>query len=315
MRREVIFDCDPGHDDAIALLLALSSDALDVKLITTSAGNQTQDKTMMNTRKLLSFIGVTDIEVARGAAKPIVRDLIIADNIHGESGLDGADLGEPVIEESPRSALDAMRDVLTRADGKMTIIATGPLTNVAILLLAYPELKDKIECISLMGGAALGGNWSMAAEFNIYVDPEAADIVFRSGIPIIMSGLDVTHKAQVLREDIERIRGIGNRTGGIIAALLDFFSEHSPPYFLSKEPHYKTAHLHDPCAVAYLIDPTLFDGIDCYVGIETCGRLTVGSTVVDMNRRSGRPNNAKVLLDLDRERFMDLVVAAIAHFR
>lgn len=315
MRRPVIIDCDPGHDDAIALLLALSSDLLDVRLITTSAGNQTQDKTMMNARRLLSFIGATGVELARGAEKPLIRDLIIADNIHGETGLDGADLGEPVIEESPRSALEAMRDVLAKAEGKMTIIATGPLTNVAILLLAYPELKQKIDFISLMGGAALGGNWTLSAEFNIYVDPEAAAVVFQSGIPIVMSGLDVTHKAQVLREDIGRIRAIGNRTGAVIADLLEFFSEHSPPYFLSREPHFKTAHLHDPCAVAYLIDPTLFDGIDCHVGIETCGRLTTGCTVVDMNRRSGRPDNAKVLLDLDRERFMDLIVAAIAHFR
>lgn len=315
MGRLVIFDCDPGHDDAIALLMALSSDRLDVKLITTSAGNQTQDKTMLNTRKLLSFIGVRHVEVARGAAKPIVRELVIANNIHGESGLDGADLGEPFVEESGRSALEAMKDVLAEAEDQMTIIATGPLTNVAILLLAYPELRAKIDCISLMGGAAIGGNWTMAAEFNLFVDPEAADIVFQSGIPLVMSGLDVTHKAQVLPADIARLRGIGNRTGGIIASLLDFFSEHSPPYYLSEEPHFKTAHLHDACAVAYLIDPSLFQGINRYVGIETGGKLTTGCTVVDMNRRSGKPDNAKVLLDLDRNRFMDLVVSAVSHFR
>ncbi|MFZ7942527.1 nucleoside hydrolase [Neobacillus sp. 19] len=315
MRKPIIFDCDPGHDDAIALLLALSSEQLDVKLITTAAGNQTQDKTILNARKLLSFIGVHHVEIARGAEKPIVRELIIADNIHGETGLDGADLGVPIVEESNRSALEAMRSILLNAEGKMTIIATGPLTNVAILFLAYPELKEKIECISLMGGCGFGGNWTPAAEFNIYVDPEAADIVFRSGVPIIMSGLDVTHKAQILKEDIERIRRIDNKTSRVIASLLDFFSENSPPYYLSKEPHIKTAHLHDPCAVAYLIDQTLFQGIDCYVGIETSGRLTTGCTVVDINRRSGMESNVKFLFDIDRERFIDRIVSAIKYFR
>jgi pyrimidine-specific ribonucleoside hydrolase len=315
MKRQVIFDCDPGHDDAMALLLALSSDKLDVRLITTSAGNQTQDKTSLNARKLLSFIGVLDVEIARGAEKPLTRELIIADNIHGESGLDGADLGSALIEPGTRSALESMRDLLTKAEEKMTIIATGPLTNVAVLLSAYPELKKKIECISLMGGACFGGNWTPAAEFNIYVDPEAADIVFRSGVPIIMSGLDVTHKAQMFKEDIDRIRHVGTKTGIVMAALLDFFDASTTPYFLAEEGHVEGLHMHDACAVAYLIDPSLFRSITCNVVIETAGRYTTGCTVVDFNRRSGRPENATVLFELERERFIDLLVSAVSYFK
>lgn len=315
MKRPVIIDCDPGHDDAMALLLALSSDQLDVRLITTCAGNQTQDKTLLNTRKLLSYIHVTNVEVARGMEKPLFRELIIADNIHGESGLDGADLGNPSFEASGRSALDAMRDVLARAEEKMTIIATGPLTNVAVLLMSFPELKSKIDCISLMGGACFGGNWTPAAEFNIYVDPEAADIVFRSGIPIIMSGLDVTNKAQMFQEDIDRIRRIGNETSKIMAPLLEFFASKATPYFLAGEGHVEGLHMHDPCAVAYLLDPTLFTSITCNVEIETHGRLTTGCTVVDFNRKTGKPRNATVLFEIDRERFVDMLIEAVRYFR
>ncbi|MDQ0252948.1 pyrimidine-specific ribonucleoside hydrolase [Evansella vedderi] len=315
MKRQVIFDCDPGHDDAIALLLALSNENLDVKLITTSAGNQTQEKVLLNTKKLLSFIGVIDIEVARGAEKPLIRELIIADNIHGETGLDGSDLGTPLFEESKRSALEAMRELLSVTEDKLTIIATGPLTNIAILLLAYPELKEKIDCISLMGGAALGGNWTPAAEFNIYVDPEAANIVFESGVPIIMSGLDVTTQARLYKEDIERIRNIGNKTSNIIAPLLDFFSENSPPYYMSKDGYFKGAHMHDPCAVAYLIDPTIFNGITCNVSVETSGKLTTGTTVVDVNQRTGKVKNTEVLFEIDRERFVNMLVSAIGYYK
>ncbi|HBZ80883.1 MULTISPECIES: nucleoside hydrolase [Brevibacillus] len=314
MKRPIIMDCDPGHDDALAILLALASDKLDVKLITTSAGNQTPDKTLNNTLKLLSFIGVTDIEVAGGAPKPLVRDLIIAEDIHGETGIDGADLGEAKFAASNRSALDAMRDVLLNAKESVTIVATGPLTNVAILLNAYPEVKEKIECISLMGGACFGGNITPAAEFNIYVDPEAADIVFRSGVPIIMSGLDVTLKAQLFQEDIDRIRHIGNKTGQVMAGLLDFFNLSNTPHFLAEPGHVEGLHMHDPCAVAYLLDPTLFRGLDCYVEIETSGRLTTGCTVVDYNRVTGKPANAKVLFEIDRARFADMLHAAIKQF-
>jgi pyrimidine-specific ribonucleoside hydrolase len=315
MSRPVIFDCDPGHDDAMALLLALSSEELDVRLITTCAGNQTQDKTLLNTLRLLSYIGVTDIEVARGREKPLVRELIIADNIHGESGLDGADLGDPTFGASPSTALDAMRRVLAEADESVTIIATGPLTNVAVLLAAYPELKSRIERISIMGGACFGGNWTPAAEFNIYVDPEAADIVFCSGVPIVMSGLDVTHKAIVTPEDIERIRRIGNRTSKIMAPLLEFFLSKMSPHFLSEDGRVEGIRMHDPCAVAYLLAPSIFKGVSCNVEIETAGKWTTGCTVVDYNRRSGRPHNAFVLFEMDREKFVDMLVRAVAYFQ
>lgn len=315
MRKDVIFDCDPGHDDAMALLWALSSSQLNIRLITTCAGNQTQDKTLLNTLKLLSFIDVTDIEVARGKDKPLKRELIIADNIHGESGLDGADLGQPVFRESKRSALEAAREVLEHATEPVTIVATGPLTNIAVLLLAYPHLACKVECISIMGGACFGGNWTPAAEFNIYVDPEAADIVFRSGVPIVMSGLDVTHKAVLYRSDIERMRNLGNKTGAVMAELMDFFASRTMRDALSDPSVEVGVRMHDACAVGYLIDPGMFHGISCNVEVETSSPLTLGSTVVDYNRRTGKPHNATVLFGVDRERFADSLIAAVGTFR
>lgn len=314
MKKPIIMDCDPGIDDALAILLALASDKLDVKLITTCAGNQSPDKTLNNALKILSFLGRTDIEVAQGAPKPLYRDLIIADYVHGETGLGAADLGEPAFEKSKRSAMEAMKSVIQQSQEPVTIVATGPLTNVAIFLTAYPELKEKIDCISLMGGACFGGNITPAAEFNIYVDPEAAELVFQAGVPIVMCGLDVTHKAQMFEEDIERIRNIGNKTGKVFADMLDYYAQGMTPPFLAEEGHVEGLHMHDPCAVAYLIDPSMFRAIPLHVSVETTGKLTAGSTVVDYNGVTGKPKNANVVFEIDRVRFVDMLYAAFTQF-
>lgn len=307
----VIIDCDPGHDDAIALMLALGNEKIDVKAITTSAGNQTPDKTLNNALRILSFLEIKDIEVAQGAKKPLMRELIIAPEVHGDSGLDGPELPEPSIEPSKRKAVEVIADVLRRSEEKVTLIPTGPLTNIATFLLTYPELKEKIERISLMGGAAKGGNWTPAAEFNILVDPEAADMVFKSGVPITMSGLDVTHKAQVYKEDIEKFRQLNNATGKLVAELLDFFSIfHKDDRF-----GFKGAPLHDPCAVAWVIDPTLIKTQKCYVEIETKGEFTLGSTVVDYNNISKKEKNVDVAFDIDRERFIEMIYEAVKNLR
>ena len=202
----ILIDCDPGHDDAVMLMLAIGSGLFDIKAITTSAGNQTQEKTLKNALKILALLG-SDIPVFRGCEKPLFRNLIIADYVHGEMGLDGPDLPEPTQQPEAQSATEAMARILTDSPEKITLVPTGPLTNIATLLLAYPHLKPKIERISLMGGGIFRGNMTPTAEFNIYVDPEAAAVVFNAGVPITMCGLDVTHKALVFQEDIDRFQG------------------------------------------------------------------------------------------------------------
>ncbi|HHQ4893317.1 TPA: pyrimidine-specific ribonucleoside hydrolase RihA [Aeromonas veronii] len=310
MALPVILDCDPGHDDAIALILALASPELKVLAVTTSAGNQTPDKTLNNALRILTLLGRNDIPVAAGAPKPLARELIIADNVHGESGLDGPKLPEPAFAPQAMTGLELMAKCLRESPQPVTLVPTGPLTNIALLLAAHPELKPKIARIVLMGGAAGAGNWTPAAEFNIYVDPEAADMVFKSGIPITMCGLDVTHEAQVMDEDIERVRAITNPVAQCVAGLLDFFMiYHRDPKW-----GFAGAPLHDPCTIAWLLAPELFHGVECRVDIETRGEHTVGMTVVDRYGLTGKPANALVLLGLDRPGFIDLLVTRLRAF-
>ncbi|MDF5703500.1 pyrimidine-specific ribonucleoside hydrolase RihA [Aeromonas hydrophila subsp. hydrophila] len=306
----VILDCDPGHDDAIALILALASPELKVLAVTTSAGNQTPDKTLNNALRILTLLGRDDIPVAAGAPKPLARELIIADNVHGESGLDGPKLPDPGFAPVAMTALELMAKCLRESPEPVTLVPTGPLTNIALLLAAHPELKSKIARIVLMGGAAGAGNWTPAAEFNIYVDPEAADMVFKSGIPITMCGLDVTHEAQVMDEDIERVRAITNPVAQCVAGLLDFFMiYHRDPKW-----GFAGAPLHDPCTIAWLLAPALFHGVECRVDIETGGTHTSGMTVVDRYGLTGKAANALVLLGLDRAGFIDLLVTRLRAF-
>ncbi|HHQ4518523.1 pyrimidine-specific ribonucleoside hydrolase RihA [Aeromonas veronii] len=310
MAQPVILDCDPGHDDAIALILALASPELKVLAVTTSAGNQTPDKTLNNALRILTLLGRDDIPVAAGAPKPLARELIIADNVHGESGLDGPKLPDPAFAPQAMTGIELMARCLRESPQPVTLVPTGPLTNIALLLAAHPELKSKIARIVLMGGAAGAGNWTPAAEFNIYVDPEAADMVFKSGIPITMCGLDVTHEAQVMDEDIERVRAITNPVAQCVAGLLDFFMiYHRDPKW-----GFAGAPLHDPCTIAWLLAPELFHGVECRVDIETRGEHTVGMTVVDRYGLSGKPANALVLLGLDRPGFIDLLVTRLRAF-
>lgn len=301
----VIMDCDPGHDDAIAMILACASDKLDVRAITTVGGNQTVAKTTNNALRMLTFMN-KQIPVAKGADRPMRRELEIAPEVHGDSGLDG-----PVIPEATQKALDInayelMAKVVEESEEKVTLVPTGPLTNIAIFLLSYPHLKSKIERISLMGGSAIGGNWTAAAEFNILVDPEAADIVFRSGIPITMSGLDVTHKAQVYPEDIEKIRSQGGKVAILVAELLEYFIK-----FHKEICGWDFAPLHDPCAIAWLINPDMFKSKKLNVQIDIDGEHTTGCTVTDFLNRFELEPNTDVLLDVDRHQFIDMIVEAV----
>lgn len=301
----VIMDCDPGHDDAIAMILACASDKLDVRAITTVGGNQTVAKTTNNALRMLTFMN-KQIPVAKGADRPMRRELEIAPEVHGDSGLDG-----PFIPEATQKALDInayelMAKVVEESEEKVTLVPTGPLTNIAIFLLSYPHLKSKIERISLMGGSAIGGNWTAAAEFNILVDPEAADIVFRSGIPITMSGLDVTHKAQVYPEDIEKIRSQGGKVAILVAELLEYFIK-----FHKEICGWDFAPLHDPCAIAWLINPDMFKSKKLNVQIDIDGEHTTGCTVTDFLNRFELEPNTDVLLDVDRHQFIDMIVEAV----
>ncbi len=306
-RRPIICDCDPGHDDAISLILAFSTQALDVLAVTTSAGNQTPDKTLNNALRILTLLEQYDVPVAGGALKPLARELIIADNVHGESGLDGPKLPDPGFAPVELNAVELMAQKLRASEVPVILNPTGPLTNIALLLASYPELHTKIDSIVLMGGAAAAGNWTPAAEFNIFVDPESADMVFKSGIPIVMCGLDVTHQAYIVQQDIERIRAIDNPVAQCVAGLLDFFMiyHQDPKWGL------KGAPLHDPCTIAWLLKPELFTAQDAWVGIETKGEYTQGMTVVDRYQLTGNKPNAKVLFDVNREGFVDLIVECL----
>ncbi|MGG7662019.1 nucleoside hydrolase [Dyadobacter sp. BHUBP1] len=304
----VIIDCDPGHDDALMLMLAHGSGCFDIKAVTISAGNQTQAKTLQNALKVLTLIGATDIPVYHGADKPLFRELVIADYVHGETGLDGPSLPAPVMQAQSVSALEGIAAILTTSETPVTIVPTGPLTNIATFLLAYPHLKSKIERISLMGGGIFRGNMTPLAEFNIYADPEAAAIVFKAGVPITMCGLDVTHKALVFQKDIELLRALGNQAGRAAADLMDFFSIF---YRENRAELNGGAALHDPCAIAWLINPGIFKTKSCYVDVETKGELTRGATVVDFYNTLQMEPNATVAYDIDRDAFMDLLFNAI----
>jgi pyrimidine-specific ribonucleoside hydrolase len=307
-RKSIMIDCDPGHDDAIGIILACASDILDVKGITTVGGNQTIAKTTNNALRVLNFIG-KKIPVAMGADTPMRRPIIIAPSVHGDSGLDG-----PAIEQSPQKPLDIsavqlMAETIERSEEKITLVATGPLTNIAVFLLAYPRLKNRIERISLMGGSAIGGNWTPAAEFNILVDPEAADIVFQSGIPITMAGLDVTHKARVYPEDIKRIKDQGGKVAILVGELLEFFIK------FHNEQGWDFAPLHDPCAIAWLLKPEIFESRKLNVVIDIHGEYTTGCTVTDFTGISGRTPNTDVLLNVDRHQFIDLIIDAVNKYQ
>ncbi|WP_217519465.1 pyrimidine-specific ribonucleoside hydrolase RihA [Vibrio metschnikovii] len=310
MTRPIILDCDPGHDDAIALILACASPSLTIKAVTTSAGNQTPEKTLNNALRILTLLGRSDIPVAGGALKPLMRELIIADNVHGETGLDGPTLPDPSFAPQTEHAVELMANILRQSEQPVTLVPTGPLTNIALLLATHRELIPKIQEIVLMGGGAETGNWSPAAEFNIYVDPEAAKLVFQSGIPITMCGLDVTHRAQIMDEDIERIRKIDNPIAGVVAELLDFFMiyHRDPKWGLEGAP------LHDPCTIAWLLAPELFKAQTCWVGIETQGEYTQGMSVVDRYQLTNQPANATVLFDVDRQGFVNLLVERLHYF-
>ena len=303
-KRPIILDGDPGHDDAIAWVFAKADPALDIRMVSSVAGNQTIEKTTYNMRRVCTLLGI-DAPQVKGAVCPILADPITAGNWHGDSGLDGPPMPEPAYPLSELTAADLMAQIIRESDEPVTIIPTGPLTNVAQLLMIHPEVKEKIACISLMGGGVTHGNWHPAAEFNIVEDPEAAWTVYHSGIPIIMCGLDVTEKAIIRPDDFPRIRGVGNQVAEIVTGWLEFFYLH--PMAIG----YSGAPVHDPCAVLALTHPEIFSMRDLYVDIELGGEYCRGATVADFKGGLGKKPNARVVMKIDRDRYIDLLIEAL----
>jgi inosine-uridine nucleoside N-ribohydrolase len=300
---KIVIDCDPGHDDAIAILLALASPELDLIGVTTVAGNQTLDKTTRNALVTLEIGGRPDIPVAAGADAPLQRELRTAAHVHGESGLDGPELPEPSARPVDTHAADFLAELI---EPGVVLVPTAPLTNVALMLERHPDVRDRLERIVWMGGSIGEGNTTPAAEFNALVDPEAAAIVFASGIPITMIGLDVTHRALFTRAHAEELRGAG-RAGRFAAELSDFFlGFHERSYRFDGSP------IHDAMAVGRVIDPTLVTTRRVNVAVETQSEFCDGRTVVDVRGVTGREPNADVGVDVDAARFLDLLVARLA---
>lgn len=309
MARKIIIDTDPGQDDAVAILLALASPELDVLGITAVAGNVPLALTERNARIVCEIAGRPDVRVFAGCDRPIARPLVTAEHVHGKSGLDGIELFEPTMPLEGQHAVDFLIETLRReAPGTVTLCPLGPLTNIATAFTRAPDIVNRVAEIVLMGGAYFEvGNITPAAEFNIYVDPEAADIVFRAGVPLVVVPLDVTHKALTSRAWIERLRAMGTRVGHAVAGLTDFFERFDMAKYGSQG-----APLHDACVIGYLLSPDLFTGRHINVTIETTGEFTTGMTVADWWRVTGREANAMFLGGIDRDGFYAILTERLA---
>jgi purine nucleosidase len=309
MTQAIIIDTDPGQDDAIALLLAAASPELELLGVTTVAGNVPLALTTLNARKVMELAGRTDVPICAGADRPLDVPLVTAEHVHGDTGLNGVELPDPTLALDPRHAVDFIVQTLReREAGTVTLCPLGPLTNIALALRQAPDIAPRIRRIVLMGGGCFeGGNVTPAAEFNIYVDPQAAHEVFTSGVPITMAPLDVTHEALTTAARIEAIRSIGNRAGPVVAAWMEFFER-----FDEEKYGQDGGPLHDPCVIAWLLRPELFTGRDCNVRIETQSELTRGMTVVDFWGVTGLPANAHMLRHVDSDGFFALLTERLA---
>jgi pyrimidine-specific ribonucleoside hydrolase len=302
----VIIDCDPGYDDALALVLALGNEALDVRAITAVAGNVPLERTYKNAVRICHYFG-KEVRIGLGAVKPLVRELETGEMVHSPSGLGGVTIPEEVPMPKKENAIEVIKSVLEEAEEKVTLIPIGPLTNIALFLSQYPELSKMIQEIVIMGGAAREGNRTASAEFNIYADAEAAKIVFESGIPVVMAGLDVTNAFQILPETFPEYRAMGE-TGIFVSEVLERYFD----FYQTLGGAFKGPAIHDIVPVAYVIDPTVCTAKEYHVDVECRGEFTYGRTVVDFAELNP-DKNAKVLFESDHERIIGMLKESICH--
>ncbi len=311
-RDTIIIDCDPGQDDAVCLFLAMASpDELEILGITTVAGNVPLALTEINARLMCDIAGRSDIPVFAGCDKPMVRDLVTAEHVHGKTGINGIEVTQPVHPLQEQHAVEFIVETLKGADeDSITLVPIGPLTNIGTAFANAPDILPKVKEIVLMGGAMReSGNISPSAEFNILVDPQAAEIVFNCGRPITQVGLDASHQVLTTRERIERLKKIDNKVARATVGMLDFFNRHDMAKY-----NYLGAPLHDPCTVAYLLKPEIFEGKFCNVTIETESELTMGHTAVDFWQVTDRPKNSNWIHAVDADAFYDLLVERLGRF-
>ncbi len=306
-RRQIIIDTDPGLDDAAALFIAFGSPVLDIKAVTTVAGNQTLHKVTENAKRILGFLK-SPTRLAVGASSPLIRDLETAPDVHGDTGLGTVVFPSSSIELDEKNAYEVIYEEAVKANGELEILALGPLTNIAMTMLIYPKIKHMIKHITLMGGSCYIGNHTPSAEFNIFVDPEAAKIVFESGIPITMVGLDATHMAYIMPDEIDPIFETQNKYIQMLKHIIEDLAR------TSIEGGFKGAIMHDPLATASLIDPGVIDTREYHVAVETKGEYTRGKTVVDIYDVTGRKPNAHVAMDADRHRFIKVLQNSTDYF-
>jgi purine nucleosidase len=303
---KILIDCDPGHDDAMAIWLAHGNPEIELVAITTVAGNQTLEKTTLNARRVCTVAGITDVPIAAGCEAPLVRELIIAPMTHGESGLDGTVFPEPTVTLVDAHAVDLIVETVMASPGEITLVPIGPLTNIAMALRKEPRLAAAACEVVLMGGAYTRGNSTPAAEFNIYVDPEAAAAVFAADWRVTMVGLDLTHRALATKGVVARIGALGTPLSKTIVELMEFFRStyDSVSGFVAPP-------VHDACAVARIIDPALVECVETYITVETQGEWTRGMTVVDLDGRYGKEARSLAATKLDFDGFWNLMTDAI----
>lgn len=307
MTERIILDCDPGHDDALAMILAAGNPGIELLAITTVAGNQTVEKVTRNALSVCAVAGIKNVIVAAGAKVPLVRPQRVAPDIHGESGLDGPVLPEATIELDPRHAVDVIIDlVMENEPGTINLVPTGPLTNIALAMKKEPAIIDRVKRVILMGGAYTRGNTTPAAEFNIIADPEAAFAVFDGAWPVTMVGLDLTHQALATTDVVERIRQIDSELSRFVDAVLEFFGK-----TYQEIQDFEFPPVHDLCCVAWLVDNDVFTTRDAFVTVELNGKWTEGMTVTDFDDLFGQPKNTQVAIKLDHARLWDMTIAAI----
>jgi purine nucleosidase len=306
LSKAIILDCDPGHDDAMAILLARGCPDIDLLAITTVAGNQTLEKTTLNARRVCTVAGINDVPIHAGCDRPLMRPPIIAAHIHGESGLDGPTWGEPTVPVADEHAVDYLVRTLMASDGEISLVPVGPLTNIATALAREPRIAVRTREVVLMGGSYTRGNTTPAAEFNIMADPEAAAMVFRAGWPVTMVGLDLTHQARAQRWVIDEIRAMGTPLSSTVVEILEFVRSTYRQADGSTGPP-----IHDACAVARVARPDLIRVKDAFVAVETTGQWTAGMTVTDFAGQLGQANNAQVATELDTAGFWAMMLDAL----